>query len=151
MSSWRDWWRRINKRFKPGVPTQHNGQHFFVMDYIGGKSLADVIGERRPSSDEAVQYLKVIAEAIHYAHQRQILHCDLKPANILIDDEGKLYVTDFGLAKRLGEDGCWRGHCQILGKIRIPDQVGEGSGPETNIRKETPKSGESISGESHHG
>jgi len=84
---------------------EHNGQHFFVMDYIEGKSLADLISERRPSSDEGVQYLKTIADAIHYAHQRQILHCDLKPANILIDDQGKLYVTDFGLAKRLGEDG----------------------------------------------
>jgi serine/threonine-protein kinase len=84
---------------------QHNGQYFFVMDYIEGKSLADLISERRLSSDEAVQCLKTIADAIHYAHQRQILHCDLKPANILIDNEGKLYVTDFGLAKRLGEDG----------------------------------------------
>ncbi len=84
---------------------EHNGQHFFVMEYIEGKSLADVVRERRLPLSKTVQHLKTIADAIHYAHQRQILHCDLKPANILIDDEGKLYVTDFGLAKRLGEDG----------------------------------------------
>jgi len=95
---------------------QHNGQHFFVMDYIEGKSLADLISGRLPSADEAVRYLKTIAEAIHYGHQRQILHCDLKPANILIDDEGKLYVTDFGLAKRLGEDGKY-----------VPQSIGGGT------------------------
>ncbi len=84
---------------------EHNGQHFFVMDYIEGRSLADLVRERPLPPSNAVQHLKTIADAIHYAHQRQILHCDLKPANILLDDEGKLYVTDFGLAKRLGEDG----------------------------------------------
>ncbi len=95
----------------PNIVTVHHvaeydGQHFFVMDYIEGRSLADLVHEPPlASSNNAVQYLKTIADAIHYAHQRQILHCDLKPANILIDDEGKLYVTDFGLAKRLGEDG----------------------------------------------
>ncbi len=84
---------------------EHQGQHFFVMDFIDGQSLAELIRKGGPlPSAKAAQYVRTIAEAIHYAHQRQILHCDLKPANILLDGDGRPYVTDFGLAKRLVEN-----------------------------------------------
>ena len=83
---------------------EHDGQHFFVMEYIEGKSLADLLDDGPVPCSKAAQYVKTVAEAIHYAHQRQILHSDLKPANILLDEQGKPHVTDFGLARRLGED-----------------------------------------------
>ncbi len=82
---------------------ENRGRHFFVMECIEGQSLADLVRTGPLPPAKAAHYVKTIAEAIHYAHQRQILHCDLKPANILVDEEGKPYVTDFGLSRRLGE------------------------------------------------
>jgi eukaryotic-like serine/threonine-protein kinase len=91
------------------VPVHHvdiTGR-FFVMDYIQGKNLDDFISEQPLSVTKAVEYLKPVADAIHHAHQRGILHCDLNPRNVLIEhaEEEKPYVTDFDLASRIGETG----------------------------------------------
>ncbi len=77
------------------------GEHFLVMDYIEGSNLARLAREQTLSAKRAAQFLKIIAEAIHYAHERGILHRDLKPSNVLIDAKDQPLVTDFGLAKRL--------------------------------------------------
>jgi eukaryotic-like serine/threonine-protein kinase len=79
----------------------HGGQHFFVMDYVDGPSLAQVAGRQPLPPRRAAGYLKTIAEAIHYAHEHGILHRDLKPSNVLIDSQDQPRVTDFGLAKSL--------------------------------------------------
>src|SRR4029450_4295842 len=67
----------------------HEGQPFFVMDYIEGQSLARLNAECEVRNLEwlrrAARYVKIISEAIHYAHERGILHRDLKPSNVLID------------------------------------------------------------------
>ena len=78
----------------------HEGQQFFVMDYVAGPSLAQLVGHQPLPARRAAGYLKAIAEAIHYAHERGILHRDLKPSNVLIDAHDQPRVTDFGLAKR---------------------------------------------------
>jgi serine/threonine-protein kinase len=98
---------------------EQDGQHYFSMDYVEGKNLADTSTECSLRNEEwfrrAAAYLKTIAEAIHYAHQRGVLHRDLKPSNILIDHLDQPHVTDFGLAKQLksGPDLTVTG--QILG------------------------------------
>lgn len=79
----------------------HEGQHFFVMNYVAGPSLAQVAARQPLSAHRAAAYLKTTAEAIHYAHEHGILHRDLKPSNVLIDAQGQPRVTDFGLAKSL--------------------------------------------------
>jgi thiol-disulfide isomerase/thioredoxin len=81
------------------------GQHYFSMKLIEGGSL---VGRSRPFAGgprAAVALVLTVARAVHYAHQRGVLHRDLKPGNILIDEQGEPHVTDFGLAKHLGSEG----------------------------------------------
>ena len=82
---------------------EYAGRHYFTMNWIEGKSLAEVMaGDRLPGSASApARLMAKIALAIQHAHERGILHRDLKPGNILIDRQGEPHVTDFGLAKRL--------------------------------------------------
>jgi serine/threonine protein kinase len=81
-----------------------DGQHYFSMDFIEGASLAERLRSGPLPSRVAARYVRVIARAVHHAHQQGILHRDLKPSNILIDADDQPHITDFGLAKRLGGD-----------------------------------------------
>src|SRR5882724_10331158 len=80
---------------------QHDGQPYFAMELIEGRSLAELIRDRPVAARDAAQWLKAIAEAVDFAHQRHILHRDLKPSNVLVDKLGVPHITDFGLAKRI--------------------------------------------------
>ena len=84
---------------------EHQKQLYFSMDYIDGKNLAELTRERPATVRKAVTWVKLIAEAIHYAHQQGILHRDLKPSNILVDAHDQPHITDFGLAKRIDGNG----------------------------------------------
>jgi serine/threonine protein kinase len=77
------------------------GQHYLVMDYVAGPTLAEVARDGPLPARRAARYAQLIAEAVHFAHERNILHRDLKPSNVLIDANDQPRVTDFGLAKRL--------------------------------------------------
>jgi len=93
----------------------HQGQHFFVMDYVQGQSLARLVGNRPLPARAAAQYVRTIAEAVHYAHERGILHRDLKPTNVLVDAKHQVRVMDFGLARRLEGDSELTLTGQVLG------------------------------------
>ncbi len=79
----------------------HHGDNYLVMDWVDGPNLAELVRRQPLAPRLAATYLKQVAEAIEYAHSRNILHRDLKPANILIDSANRPRITDFGLAKRL--------------------------------------------------
>jgi outer membrane protein assembly factor BamB len=94
---------------------EQGGCHFFSMDYVEGKSLADLAREQPLPPVRAASYVKLIADAIDYAHQRGTLHRDLKPSNVLIDAADQPHVTDFGLARRTEADSELTGTGQVLG------------------------------------
>jgi len=76
--------------------------HFFSMRLVRGRSLAAAIADEcRFEPRRAAQLMRTVAEAVAYAHSLGVLHLDLKPANILLDENGVPHVADFGLARRL--------------------------------------------------
>ncbi len=74
------------------------GGYFLVEEFVRGENLAEVAAGRRIEIAEAVRWLAEAADAIDHSHRRQVIHCDVKPANILLDTQGRVRVTDFGLA-----------------------------------------------------
>ena len=76
------------------------GEHDFIaMEYVAGRSLASLIARQRLSADESLKYAVQIADAMSAAHAAGILHRDLKPGNIMVTDQDRIKVLDFGLAK----------------------------------------------------
>ena len=83
-----------------------NNTAYYVMEYHSGGSLGDLVKSRGmlPEAD-AVRYITQIAEAVGYIHERNINHLDIKPANILLNNEGASVLIDFGLSKQYDEKG----------------------------------------------
>ena len=84
---------------------QHNGMPFFTLEFVEGQSLSDLMRDTTMSGKDSADLLIPISEAIHYSHEKGVLHRDLKPQNILLNEESVPKVADFGLAKRLDDDG----------------------------------------------
>ncbi len=78
------------------------GLHYIVMEHIRGPNLKELIRKQGPFSvDGAVFIIAQVASALDYAHQRSLVHRDIKPQNILVDRDGNAKVVDFGIAKGL--------------------------------------------------
>jgi DNA-directed RNA polymerase specialized sigma24 family protein len=75
-----------------------SGGYFLVMDYIEGIDLQTRLREGPLPPGEALRIVKKVALAIAYAHEHGVVHCDLKPANVLLGEDGRVLVADFGFA-----------------------------------------------------
>jgi WD40 repeat protein len=84
---------------------EDGGRHFYTMRLMEGGSLAEALRTAPPPPpEEAARIVLAIARAIQFAHQRGVLHRDVKPSNILLDAERKPHIADFGLARIAEED-----------------------------------------------
>lgn len=78
------------------------GLYFFLMEYIEGPTLRQVVASRSADPKQALEIVRQVCDALQFAHDKGVVHRDIKPENILLDSQGRVKIADFGLAKLLG-------------------------------------------------
>ncbi|MEI6219387.1 MAG: serine/threonine-protein kinase, partial [bacterium] len=105
----------------------HEGVYYFVMEYVAGYSVGDWIRrKKRISEGDALLTADYVADALHYAWKTQrMIHCDIKPDNIMIDEDGTIKVADLGLSKTIGISGAGEESDEVMGtpNYMSPEQV----------------------------
>ena len=84
---------------------QAGGLFYFVMEYVDGLNLRQLLAAAKMTPREALAIVPQICEALQTAHDQGIVHRDIKPENILLDKKGRVKIADFGIAKIVGADG----------------------------------------------
>jgi serine/threonine protein kinase len=115
---------------------EQDGTHFIVMELAEGRDLARLLREEGPlSPDRAVRVATQICEALGHAHAAGVVHRDVKPANVIVGDDDRVKVTDFGIARAVG-DSTLTATGSVLGTAHyISPEQAEGSkvGPASDI------------------
>ncbi len=96
-----------------------DGSYFIVMEYVEGRTLKELIRSRGPCPvPVAIAYTRQILAGLRYAHRNGVIHRDIKPHNVIVDPEGVIKVTDFGIARagvsQMTEEGAIIGTAQYL-------------------------------------
>ena len=116
-----------------------NGTTYYVMDFIDGQSLRDMVQQRGKLVEQEVRgYLEQTLDALEVVHQRGFYHLDIKPANIMVDKTGRVRVIDFGASKQQTPDGGATSRSAICytpgyAPIEQKDQERENFGPWTDL------------------
>jgi tRNA A-37 threonylcarbamoyl transferase component Bud32 len=127
--------RTIAKLRHPNIVGVHGlgrtpaGAYFIVMDLVTGPNLDHLGRTRVISTEEAIRWAIETCHALEHAHARGIIHCDLKPANLLLEGDGSLRVTDFGLARSLTEHTPWTAEIEGTAPFMAPEQASRSWGP----------------------
>jgi serine/threonine-protein kinase len=101
-----------------------DGTYYIAMEYLEGRSLKQIVQEEGPLSPEwAIEVVVQILRAARFAHQRGIIHRDIKPHNVIVDDEGRVKVTDFGIARAGASDMTETGSIMGTAQYLSPEQA----------------------------
>ena len=89
-----------------GLGRAPHGGFFIVLDWIDGPNLQTLLGQSRVHQtplavEDVIRWMTDAARAVQHAHERGVIHCDLKPGNLLLASDGRVVLTDFGFARRL--------------------------------------------------
>lgn len=99
------------------------GSIFYAMEYVKGTNLRHLMRKGDMSPRQMLSIVTQICDALQYAHHKNVIHRDVKPANILIDEQGNVKVADFGLAKKLGLDADKQGLTSASDALGTPDYI----------------------------
>ena len=84
---------------------EENGTAYYVMDYIEGRSLKEIVEAKgKLSETEALRYIRQVSDTLKYVHSKNMLHLDIKPGNIMIDEYDNAILIDFGASKQYDEE-----------------------------------------------
>jgi tRNA A-37 threonylcarbamoyl transferase component Bud32 len=114
-----------------GLGTTPGGGYFIAMDLIEGLDLATRSATSPVSVQEAVEWTVQACEALHYTHNSGIIHCDLKPGNLLLSKSSQVRVTDFGLARSVSDNSHTVARIEGTAAYMAPEQVSGWWGPLT--------------------
>ncbi len=113
---------------------EHEGTAFIVMERLPGRTLADEMAAGPLSEDRVRAVLLDMLEALAFAHRHGVLHRDVKPANVLIAEDGTAKLADFGIAKIAGQDLTQTGHFIGTATYLAPERLnGLPAGPESDL------------------
>jgi beta-lactam-binding protein with PASTA domain len=110
-----------------------DGTYYIAMEYLPGRSLKAVVREHGPlSPPDAIDIVVQILLAVRFAHRRGIIHRDIKPHNVILDEEGRAKVTDFGIARAGASDMTLTGSIMGTAQYLSPEQAQGHSVSETS-------------------
>jgi serine/threonine-protein kinase len=101
-----------------------NGTYYIAMEYVAGRSLKAIVREEGPLDPaRAIDIVVQILRAARFAHRRGVIHRDLKPHNVILDEEGRARVTDFGIARAGASDMTLTGSIMGTAQYLSPEQA----------------------------
>jgi len=135
--------RAIANLSHPGIVAvyavgQHAGRPYIVMELVAGESLETVLKKQTLPPRRVAELIRHVALALDHAHEKGVIHRDVKPANVMIDEQGRPRLMDFGLARRATPDEAMTKTGDVLGTpaYMAPEQARgdvEAQGPRTDV------------------